>query len=154
MVGRFITKVSWVAVLLAMAGGCRNQPKRAPAIAEAYVGPALLKIRSDIPLDSAAVATAKHGDRLEIVQRRRKFLRVRTASGAEGWTDERQLLGESDMAELKDLGARAAKLPSQGVATTYRDLNVHTQPLGGSPSFLRVKEGEKFISHVKKGGSS
>jgi hypothetical protein len=141
---RFITKFSWTAVLLVMACGCRNQPRRAPAIAEAYVGPALLKIRSDIPLESATVATAKHGERLEIVQRRRKFLRVRTASGAEGWTDERQLLGASDMAELKDLAARAAKLPSQGVATTYRDLNVHTQPVAGSPSFLRIKEGEKF----------
>jgi hypothetical protein len=113
-------------------------------LAEAYVGPAVLKIRSDIPLDSAAVATAKHGERLEVIQRRRKFLRVRTASGAEGWTDERQLLAESDMAELKDLAAQAAKLPSQGVATTYRDLNVHTQPVSGSPSFLRIKEGEKF----------
>ena len=90
------------------------------------------------------MATVKHGDRLEIIQRRRKFLRVRTKSGVEGWTDERQLLGESDMAELKDLAARAAKLPSQGVATTYRDLNVHTQPASGSPSFLRIKDGEKF----------
>ena len=98
--GRFITKVSWTAALLAIACGCRNQPRRAPVLAEAYVGPAVLKIRSDIPLDSAAVATAKHGERLEIIQRRRKFMRVRTASGAEGWTDERQLLGESDMAEL------------------------------------------------------
>ena len=56
--GRFITKVSWTAALLAIACGCRNQPNRAPALAEAYVGPAILKIRSDIPLDSAAVATA------------------------------------------------------------------------------------------------
>jgi uncharacterized protein YgiM (DUF1202 family) len=141
---RFITKVSWTVAVLVIASGCRNQPKRAPAIAEAYVGPAQLKIRSDIPLDSATVATAKHGERLDIIQRRRKFLRVRTVSGAEGWTDERQLLGENDMAELRDLATRAAKLPSQGVATTYRDVNMHTQPVAGSPSFLRIKEGEKF----------
>jgi hypothetical protein len=141
---RFISKVSWVATLLLIASACSTKPSRAPVIGEAYVGPAVLKIRSDIPLESATVATAKHGERLQVIQRRRKFLRVRTASGAEGWTDERQLLAESDMAELKDLAARAAKLPSQGVATTYRDLNVHTQPASGSPSFLRIKEGEKF----------
>jgi hypothetical protein len=133
-----------MAALLAMACGCGTRPKGAPAIGEAYVGPAILNIRSDIPLDSKPVVMVKHGDRLEIIQRRRKFLRVRTKSGVEGWTDERQLLGESDMAELKDLAARAAKLPSQGVATTYRDLNVHTQPASGSPSFLRIKDGEKF----------
>jgi hypothetical protein len=113
-------------------------------LAEAYVGPATLNIRSDIPLDSPPVATVKHGDRLEIIGRRRKFLKVRTPSKSEGWTDERQLLAADDMAELRELSARAAKLPSEGVATSYRDLNVHTQPVPGSPSFLRLKEGEKF----------
>jgi hypothetical protein len=48
------------------------------------------------------------------------------------------------MEALKELAARAAKLPSQGIATTYRDLNVHTQPASGSPSFLRLKDGDKF----------
>lgn len=133
-----------MALVLAAGFGCRTGPPRAPAIAEAYVGPATLNLRSDIPLESKPVATVKHGDKLEIIGRRRKFLRVRTESGVEGWTDERQLLAASDMAELKDLSARAARMPSQGVATTFRELNVHTQPSATSPSFLRIKEGEKF----------
>jgi SH3-like domain-containing protein len=141
---RFIPKVIWAAVLLSGAVGCRNEPKRAPVLAEAFVGPAALNLRNDIPLDSAPVAALKHGDRVEIIGRRRRFLRVRTASGSEGWTDERQLLGAADMEALKELAARAAKLPTQGVATTYRDLNVHTQPATGSPSFLRLKDGDKF----------
>jgi uncharacterized protein YgiM (DUF1202 family) len=109
-------------------------------IGEAFVGPASLKIRSDFPLQSSTVATVKHGDRLEIVQVRRKFLRVRTPNGAEGWTDERQLLAASDMRALRELAGRAAAMPSQGVATTYAPLNVHTQPALSSPSFLQVKE--------------
>src|SRR5437763_1261262 len=52
---RFISKVSCVAVLLAVGFGCRTGPPRAPVIAEAYVGPAILNIRSDIPLDSKPV---------------------------------------------------------------------------------------------------
>lgn len=144
MRARFITKVIWLAALGLAAAGCRNQAQRAPVLAEAYVGPATLNVRGDIPLDSAPVATAKHGDRLEIIGRRRKFLKVRTTSGSEGWTDERQLLGASDMGDLRELAQRASKLPSQGIATSYRDLNVHTQPVPGSPSFLRLKEGEKF----------
>jgi uncharacterized protein YgiM (DUF1202 family) len=132
------------AALLALASGCSQEPKRAPALAEAFVGPAVLNLRSDIPLESAPVAAVKHGERVEIIGRRRRFLRVRTASGTEGWTHERQLLGTSDMEDLKDLAARAAKMPSQGTATTYRELNVHTQPAAGSPSFLRLKEGDKF----------
>ena len=108
------------------------------------MGPATLKIRSDLPLQSSSVATVKHGDRLEILQTRRRFLRVRTPSGAEGWTDERQLLAASDMTALKELTAHAAKLPSQGVATTYGSLNIHTQPIVSSPSFLQLKENDKF----------
>ena len=94
--------------------GCAKGPPRAKPIGEAFVGPALLKIRNDIPLQSAAVTTVKHGDRLEVLQTRRRFLRVRTPSGVEGWTDERQLLAAGDMVALKELTAHAAKLPSQG----------------------------------------
>jgi len=127
-----------------MLGACAKGPPRAVAVGEAFVGPAVLKIRAEIPPQSRAVATVKHGERLEILQTRRRFLRVRTPSGTEGWTDERQLLAAADMESLRQMTARAAKLPSQGVATTYAALNVHTQPVVSSPSFLQLKENEKF----------
>ena len=114
------------------------------AVGEAFVGPAILKIRADIPLQSSTVATVKHGDRLAILQTRRHFLRVRTPNGTEGWTDERQLLAAGDMDALRELTARASHLPSQGVAATYAPLNIHTQPVLSSPSFLQLKENEKF----------
>lgn len=129
--------------LAVLAASCANQPDRQPSIGEAFVGPAILKIRSDIPLQSPAVAAVKHGDRLEILQQRRRFLRVRTPSGIEGWTDERQLLAAEDMEKLKDLSVRAQQMPVQGQATTFSDLNVHTQPTRQSPSFLLIKENEK-----------
>ena len=138
-----ISKVSLAGALFLLLS-CSKGPPRAPAVGEAFVGPAILKIRSDIPLQSSTVTTVKHGDRLEILQTRRRFLRVRTPSGAEGWTDERQLLAPGDMDSLRELTARAAKLPSQGVATTYAPLNIHTQPVLSSPSFLQLKENEKF----------
>jgi hypothetical protein len=139
-----ITKVIAAGVLGLFLAGCKPGPPKAPVIGEAFVGPAVLKIRSDFPLQSATVATVKHGDRLQILQVRRKFLRVRTPSGAEGWTDERQLLAASDMAALRDLGQRAAKMPSQGLATTFSPVNIHTQPVLSSPSFLQLKENEKI----------
>ncbi len=131
-------------IILVIFGGCSKGPPAARAIGEAFVGPATLKIRSDIPLQSAAVTTVKHGDRLEILQTKRRFLRVRTARGVEGWTDERQLLAASDMKALHELAVRAAKMPSQGVATAYAPLNIHTQPAVSSPSFLQLKENERF----------
>jgi hypothetical protein len=145
----FITKVNAVLLIVGLTA-CGSSPKRAPAVGEAFVGPALLKITSDIVPQSSTVATVKHGERLELLQRRRRYLRVRTPNGAEGWTDERLLLASADMAALKQLSARAAKMPSQGVATTYGDLNIHSQPSRTSPSFLQIKENEKMdvLTHV------
>ncbi len=150
MVGRFLTKLNVAVVLGACFCACNTQRETATAIGEAYVGPAILKIRSDIPLQSSVVATVKHGDRLQLLQRRRRFFRVRTPSGAIGWTDERQLLASEDMQRLKDLAKRAATMPVQGQATAFGELNVHTQPSRQSPSFLQVKENEKLdvLMHV------
>jgi hypothetical protein len=140
-----ITKVSAAAVVLLLCGACRQGPPPAPVIGEAFVGTAVLKIRSDFPLQSSTVATVRHGDKLEILQVRRKFIRVRAPNGAEGWTDERHLLAEADMRELRDLAARAAKMPSQGIATTYAPLNVHSQPALAAPSIVQLKPNDKVV---------
>src|SRR6266699_3675399 len=135
---------SVAAALLWLCGCGKTGPPRAVPVGEAFVGPANLKIRSDLPLQSSTVATVKHGDRLELLQSRRRFLRVRTPNGVEGWTDERQLLSAADMQSLLDLARWAAQTPVQGLATTYAPLNVHTRPAVGSPSFRQIKENEKF----------
>jgi len=137
--------VSAAAALVLLAPACNRGPKGTPVIGEAFVGPAVLKIRSDLPMQSAPVASVQHGERLEILQKRRTFFRVRTSGGAEGWADQRQLLAASDMANLKQLAAIAAKLPSQGAATPrYGDLRIYTQPSLESPSFVTVKDNEKI----------
>ncbi|MGO9010691.1 MAG: hypothetical protein ACLQPN_11360 [Bryobacteraceae bacterium] len=140
---RSIITLSLMAELLLFAG-CRSGPAHAPAIGQAFVGPATLKIHLDISLQSPTVATVKHGERLEILARRRSLIRVRTPRGAEGWTETHQLLAASDMASLRELAERAAKMPSQGQASSYSDLNAHTQPSRAAPSFLQIRAGEKF----------
>ena len=138
-----ITKVSLAAFAFLLLVGCGSGAPKKPAIGEAFVGPAILKIRADIPLDSATVATVKHGDRLEIIGRRRRFLQVRTKSGVEGWTHEAQLLASNDMAALRELAERAAKMPPQGQGTTFGPLNIHTLPSRQAPSFLQVQQNQK-----------
>jgi SH3-like domain-containing protein len=146
-----IAKASVVAAVLLLAG-CHSGPPRAPAKGEAYVGPATLNLRSDIPTQSSTVATVKHGDRLEILEQRRSFLKVRAPNGAVGWIEQRQLLGADDMAGLKTLAASAATMPSQGKATTDADLRVHIQPSPNSPSFLTLKENDKVdvLTHIRR----
>ena len=123
--------------------GCRSGPNRAPAIGEVFAGPATLALRQEINPRSAVITTVQHGERLAIIQQRRRFYKVRASSGAEGWADERNLLNPEEVGRLRQLSTEARNLPSQGVATTFEVLNVHTEANRYSPSFLQVKEGEK-----------
>ena len=129
--------------LLLLLTGCKQELPREPAIGEAYAGPGSLAIRQDIGQQSPVVATVNHGERLEILQRRRRFVKVRTTRKVEGWTDDRMLLSPEEVASLRKLSEQSKSAPSQGVATGYETLNVHTEPDRQSPSFLRVKEGER-----------
>ena len=95
-------------------------------------------------MQSPVVTTVPHGERLEILQRRRRFVKVRTPRLAEGWTDERLLLSPDEVTNLRRLSEQTKSAPSQGVATTYETINIHTTPDRQSPSFLQVKEGEKI----------
>jgi hypothetical protein len=87
------------------------------------------------------VATAKHGDRLEVLETRRRFVRVRTPDKIEGWTDGNLLLTEQQMGDLTNLAKKAAELPSQGAGTVLDALNMHAQPNRQSPSFYQIAEG-------------
>jgi len=128
-----------ILLLIALAG-CSSEPERARAIGEAFGGPASFTLRQELHPRSAVVATVKHAERLEIIQRRRRFYKVRTSQGVEGWTEARQLLATSEMARLRRVAEHSAQLPSQGSATVYDALNLHTEPNRQSPSFGQIPE--------------
>lgn len=129
--------------------GCSSAPERPPAIGSAYAGPATLKLRKEIDPRSPVSATVHHGELLEITAQRRRWYQVRARNGVEGWAEDRELLDEAQMKRLKSLAEETAGLPSQGGATTFDTLNVHTEPNRLSASFLQIKEGEKVdvIAH-------
>lgn len=100
----------------------------------------MLTIRKELGLKAAVSATAKHGDRLDLVETRRRFAKVRTSSGAEGWTEMNQLLSDRQMADLNRLATGTAGLPSEGTAKAYSPLNVHVEPFRQSPAFYQIPE--------------
>jgi hypothetical protein len=100
----------------------------------------MLNLRKDLASKSPTVGTAKHGDRLEVIETRRRFVRVRTAQGVEGWTDTNLLLTQQQMDDLHRLADSVTKLPSQGAATVLDMLNMHAEPSRQSPSFYQIPE--------------
>ncbi len=135
--------------LAALLVSCSDKPRLAASLGEAYVGPSTLNLRQELALKSAISATVKHGDKLSIVEYRHRLVKVRTEQGAEGWTDMRQLLTPEQMAALRDMARDAARSQSQGLATVFESLNMHTEPSRTSPSFGQVPENGKVdvIAH-------
>ncbi len=120
-----------------------KQVSKQPPIGVAYTGPATVNLREDLGLRANTIATLQHGERLEVLEIRRRFVRVRTSKGLEGWTDSNYLLSQQQIADLDRLAEFAAKLPSQGAGATYDVLNVHTAPSRQAPSFAQIPEGGK-----------
>jgi SH3 domain-containing protein len=148
-VSRSFPIVAALSLLSALSGCNGSKPAGGPAIGHAYAGPAMLNLHKEIDSKSATVTTVHHGDKLEIVGQRRRWYRVRTAKAIEGWASDRELLDTAQMRRLRTLAGETAGQPSQGIATTFGSLNVHTEPSRQSPSFVQVKEHEKVdvIAH-------
>lgn len=111
----------------------------------AYVGPQTLNIRQDLNPKTPTVASLKHGDKLDILEYRRRFARVRTPQGVVGWTDTHQLLMPEQMQDLDTLAEQAKKMPSEGIANVFEALNMHAEPNRTSPGFEQLKEGTKVV---------
>ena len=126
------------------AAACGARSSGPPPAGFAYTAPASLNLRAELGLQAPATATLQHGERVEILETRRRFVRVRASNGAVGWTDSALLLTQAQIDDLKALSDRAATIPSQGTATVFDALNVHTAPSRPSPNILQLKEGEKF----------
>lgn len=120
---------------------CNSSTPKQLAVATAFAGPHSLNLRKDLGPKAPTVATIKHGEPVEVLETRRRFVKVRTTQGIEGWTDENLLLSQKQMDDLRWLAENSKRFPSQGVATVYDTLNLHVDPTRQSPSFSQITEG-------------
>ena len=100
-----------------------------------------VNVRSQLNQKNSTVAVLKHGDRVSIVDVRRRYIKVRTSDGAEGWVDSFDLLRPQDMERVNRERAQARALPVEAYATAYESLNIHLDPSRASPAFAQIPEG-------------
>jgi SH3-like domain-containing protein len=135
-----VTYASTAVILCAVSCGTSTSPA-GDELGEAFVAPATLTLRREIVSKSGNVTVLKHGERVSIIDIKRRFVKVRTAKHLEGWVDSSQLLSSEQMAQIAKEAKAAATLPSQGAATVFEPLNVHVEPFRQSPAFARIEEG-------------
>ena len=121
--------------LLVIASCGSDAPK---VLGEAYVAPASLNLHSNLGARNSTVAVLKHGDRLRVVDTKRRYVKVLTDKGVQGWLDSRQLLTKDQMAQLQHEAQEGLLMPSQGSATVFDMLNVHIEPERYAPAFAQI----------------
>ncbi len=129
-----------VCLLLLMTAGCAQE--REKAIGDGYIGSTSAPLNDRLGAGATAVGAVKAGERVEILQRRRRFARVRTASGLEGWLEERHVISREVYERARQLVSETAARPSQGRAHARATANLHLEPARQSPRLFQLQEGQ------------
>lgn len=131
--------IAFLAALLLITNSCKTEPT--DLVGYAYIAPASINLRPALTDRSNSVAVLNHGDRVQILEIRRRFAKIRSSKGAEGWMDATQLLTPEQMEQIRRAADAARKLPSEGSATVFEALNIHLDPSRQSAAFARIPEG-------------
>lgn len=108
-----------------------------------YVSVPQVSLRDRVAALYSKVGTVKAGDRVEILERQKRFARVRTPSGQEGWMEQRYLVDQKVYDDIQKMTADAAARPSQGMATARSQTNLHVSPGRDTEHIFQLEEGEK-----------
>ncbi len=119
---------------------CKRGPLQSKEIA--YVAAPQVNLRDRVAAIYNKVGVAKNGDKVEVLERQKRFVRVRTASGQEGWVEQRYLVDENVFNGFQKLADENRSIPSQGRGKTRAELNMHLTPARDAEKLYQLAEGE------------
>jgi SH3-like domain-containing protein len=108
-----------------------------------YVSAQETSLRDRVATMYNKVGTVHGGDRVEVLEKQRRFLRVRTDSGQEGWIEERSLVPQDVYDAFQKLASDNASQQVQAHGTARSDLNIHVTPSREGEHLYQLKDGEK-----------
>jgi SH3-like domain-containing protein len=133
--------------LALLLSGCGRGRGRAQEIAFVSAPQAIL--RDHVSAVFSKTGVVKNGDRVQILERERRFARVRTANGTEGWIEQRSLVPQSVYDGFQKLAQQEQKAPIQAAGTTRNDTNIHLDPGRETEHLYLLNQGSK-VSILKR----
>ncbi len=101
-------------------------------------------LRDRVAAVSNKVATVYNGERLEVVDHGRRFVKVKTATGATGWLEEHMIIDQAAYDRFKALHDAQLKTVAVSTAVLRDDLYAHLTPGRDTPRFLLLPENDKL----------
>jgi SH3-like domain-containing protein len=128
-------------MLALLLGGCGRGRGRVQEIA--YVSSPQAILRDHVSAVFSKTGVVKNGDRVQVLERERRFVRVRTASGAEGWIEQRSLVPQSVYDGFQKLAQQEQNVSIQATGTTRNDTNIHLEPGRETDHLYQLNQGSK-----------
>lgn len=129
--------------LLASLGGCsRLHPK--PAREYVYVTAKQTYLRDRVAAVSNRTATVENGDKLLVLDHGRRFFKVQTDKGEQGWINEKLVATQALYDQFAALTKEHQKDPAVASGVVRDDVYMHISPGRETDRFYRLAEGDKL----------
>ncbi len=102
-------------------------------------------LRDQVSFAYNHVGTVKNGDRVEVLDHEKRFARVRTATGLEGWIEQRYLVSQQTYDALQKLTSGNASDPVQAPAVLRNDTNLHLTPGRETEHLYQLSSGARVL---------
>jgi SH3-like domain-containing protein len=124
--------------------------RRGPTVKEiAYISAPQAFLRDQVATVYSKTGTVKNGEQVQILGRDRRFARVRTAGGAEGWVEQRFLATKQTYDAFQKLDAQEQNDPVQSTGTTRNQTNIHLEPGRDTDHLYQLDQAAK-VSILKR----
>jgi Bacterial SH3 domain len=114
-----------------------------------YVSAPQATLRDQVATIYNRIGTVKNGERVEVLEHEKRFSRVRTASGIEGWIEQRFLVDEQTYEGLQKLTKDNLGDPVQSPGIVRNDSNLHLTPGRETEHLYQLSAGAK-VSVLKR----
>jgi SH3-like domain-containing protein len=114
-----------------------------------YVSAAQATLRDQVSTVYNHVGTVKNGERVEVLEHEKRFSRVRTASGVEGWVEQRYLVDQRTYDALQKLTQENLSDPVQSPGLLRSETNLHLTPGREAEHLYQLPAGAK-VSVLKR----
>lgn len=115
----------------------------------AYVSAPQAGLRDQVATVYNRVGNVKNGERVEVLEREKRFARVRTATGVEGWIEQRYLVDQKTFDALQKLTADNQADPVQAPGVLRNETNLHVTPGRETEHLYQLASGAK-VSILKR----
>jgi SH3-like domain-containing protein len=136
-----------VLALVLLASACNRGRGRVLEIN--YVDAPQVFLRDHVAAVYNKTGTVKNGDRVEVLERERRFVRVHTDKGEEGWLEQRYLVSQLIYDGFQKLATQEKDDPVQALGTARNETNLHVEP-GRETEHLYLLELGAKVSLLKR----